>query len=225
MVQVMKEQPNSSDFRVGVSCAECGMPLVSVTDYHPYAACLIFKQCHDSETVTISLDAVMAYALNYGSPPPPLAKREHLGDVIETALRTARLQNWHIDGDEGSHLPLVDHLSVGEDCSTGNDEIELLAEEILAAIEEDGQSQPPSGAHCAHGIPINSPSACPTCHAQTLERPAPAPAEQADDDQCGGCGGIGTINMCVEGVGTAPTPCHKCNGTGRITATKATAHE
>lgn len=41
-------------------CAECGMP-GKADEYHPYAACLMFKQCHSSETVQANLDAVIAY--------------------------------------------------------------------------------------------------------------------------------------------------------------------
>jgi hypothetical protein len=29
------------------------------TEYHPYAACLMFKQCHDSYTVRANLRAVL----------------------------------------------------------------------------------------------------------------------------------------------------------------------
>ena len=43
-------------------CMECGM-LVSPAEYHPYAACLMFKSCHDSATVQANLDAVIAYGL------------------------------------------------------------------------------------------------------------------------------------------------------------------
>lgn len=39
-------------------CKECGMP-VEVGEYHPYAACLMFKACHDSATVQANLDSVV----------------------------------------------------------------------------------------------------------------------------------------------------------------------
>lgn len=39
-------------------CLECGM-LVRGDDYHPYAACLMFRGCHDSETVQANLDAAL----------------------------------------------------------------------------------------------------------------------------------------------------------------------
>lgn len=41
----------------GTKCAECGMPVKD--EYHPYAACLMFKACKDSETVKANLDAVL----------------------------------------------------------------------------------------------------------------------------------------------------------------------
>lgn len=35
-------------------CAECGMPC-RAGEYHPFAACLMFKACHNSETVRANL--------------------------------------------------------------------------------------------------------------------------------------------------------------------------
>ena len=35
-------------------CAECGMPC-EAGEYHPYAACLMFKGCHNSATVRANL--------------------------------------------------------------------------------------------------------------------------------------------------------------------------
>jgi len=35
-------------------CAECGMS-VETGEYHPYAACLMFKGCHNSKTVNMNL--------------------------------------------------------------------------------------------------------------------------------------------------------------------------
>jgi len=39
------------------TCAECGMPVDN--EYHPYAACLMFKSCHNSEEVKANLKAVL----------------------------------------------------------------------------------------------------------------------------------------------------------------------
>lgn len=41
----------------GSECRECGM-LVSLGEYHPFAACLMFKGCGDSATVRDNLDAL-----------------------------------------------------------------------------------------------------------------------------------------------------------------------
>jgi hypothetical protein len=38
-------------------CGECGMPTGG--EYHPYAACLMFKACRDSKTVKANLDEVL----------------------------------------------------------------------------------------------------------------------------------------------------------------------
>lgn len=35
-------------------CGECGMPC-RAGEYHPFAACLMFKACHNSETVRANL--------------------------------------------------------------------------------------------------------------------------------------------------------------------------
>lgn len=45
-------------------CAECGMH-VKTGEYHPYAACLMFKACNNSETVRANIDAVMLYGSEY----------------------------------------------------------------------------------------------------------------------------------------------------------------
>lgn len=39
------------------ACAECGM-VCNAGEYHPYAACLMFKHCRNSETVRANLQAV-----------------------------------------------------------------------------------------------------------------------------------------------------------------------
>lgn len=42
-------------------CGDCGMPC-NPAEYHPYAACLMFKACHNSDTVRANLEAVRAQA-------------------------------------------------------------------------------------------------------------------------------------------------------------------
>ncbi len=46
-------------------CGECGMPC-EVDEYHPFAACLMFKQGHNSETVRANLKAVEDAAYQRG---------------------------------------------------------------------------------------------------------------------------------------------------------------
>lgn len=41
-------------------CAECGM-LCSPTEYHPFAACLMFKACNNGNQVRSNLAAVVGY--------------------------------------------------------------------------------------------------------------------------------------------------------------------
>lgn len=43
-------------------CKECGMS-VNDGEYHPYAACLMFKGCHDSDVVQANLDAIVAHGI------------------------------------------------------------------------------------------------------------------------------------------------------------------
>ena len=46
-------------------CNECGMP-VKDSAFHPYAACLMFKACNNSDTVTKNLEAVLKHGYGIG---------------------------------------------------------------------------------------------------------------------------------------------------------------
>ncbi|MBR8279749.1 hypothetical protein [Burkholderia vietnamiensis] len=46
------------DEREMTPCAECGMPC-RTGEYHPYAACLMFKACNNSDTVRGNLQDVL----------------------------------------------------------------------------------------------------------------------------------------------------------------------
>lgn len=37
------------------NCAQCGMSLEGLGDYHPFAACLMYAACHDRRTVQANL--------------------------------------------------------------------------------------------------------------------------------------------------------------------------
>lgn len=63
-------------------CAECGMACPP-NEYHPYAACLMFKGCHDSETVRSNLYALSA------QPAKPAITEER---VIELARQAGALK-------------------------------------------------------------------------------------------------------------------------------------
>lgn len=62
-------------------CGECGMPCAP-GEYHPYAACLMFKACHNSGTVRSNLEAVRTQ---------PVA-REPLTDEQAMELVSAAMQ-------------------------------------------------------------------------------------------------------------------------------------
>lgn len=67
-------------------CSDCGMPCAP-NEYHPYAACLMFKACHNSETVKANLQAIQApyWELLYA------VAKKHPGETRhDTALRYIR---------------------------------------------------------------------------------------------------------------------------------------
>lgn len=45
-----------------IQCGDCGM-IVTVTEYHPFAACLMYKTCHDSGIVRVNLINVVQYGI------------------------------------------------------------------------------------------------------------------------------------------------------------------
>lgn len=75
-------------------CGECGMPCVP-TEYHPYAACLMFKACHNSDTVRGNLQAVRDDA---AAPPAPTGQQAEPTDVLSIAKRVGFLAPGHPEG-------------------------------------------------------------------------------------------------------------------------------
>lgn len=67
----MATEPTPTDAAMD-PCGDCGMPCAQ-GEYHPYAACLMFKACHNSETVRANLNAVRAQ-------PAPAASQVPLTD-------------------------------------------------------------------------------------------------------------------------------------------------
>lgn len=56
--------PRTADQKTTYSsatCACCGMVTAGPQEYHPYAACLMFKACHDGNVVRANLEAVVTY--------------------------------------------------------------------------------------------------------------------------------------------------------------------
>ncbi|MFA7287440.1 MAG: hypothetical protein WC055_01025 [Melioribacteraceae bacterium] len=73
-------------------CKECGM-LTTPTEYHPYAACLMFKACHDSNTVRDNLDFILNKKIKYKYEPSDWFGKMGYNfgyDKIEMAFRAAR---------------------------------------------------------------------------------------------------------------------------------------
>lgn len=71
-------------------CAECGMPC-SPKEYHPYAACLMFKACHNSETVRANLDFVRNTRPD--SKQPDLTNYPNLSAILQGCV-SGKLGEW-----------------------------------------------------------------------------------------------------------------------------------
>lgn len=54
------------------ACAECGFVLSHPDEYHPYAACLMYKSCKDENTVRENLKAVMDFGVKRTEAADPL---------------------------------------------------------------------------------------------------------------------------------------------------------
>lgn len=64
-------------------CAECGMQ-TKPGEYHPYAACLMFKACHNSKTVRANLDFIR----NTRPDSKPEYKWQSVADWVKSLGRT-----------------------------------------------------------------------------------------------------------------------------------------
>lgn len=66
-------------------CTECGMPC-DPGEYHPFAACLMFKACHSSDTVRANLEAVRQASqarADGGVAREPLTERQIVACLVE----------------------------------------------------------------------------------------------------------------------------------------------
>jgi len=95
-------------------CGTCGMPCTP-GEYHPYAACLMFKACHDSETVRANLEAVR------GAPQPTQAQAGEVPMTDEQIERAAKKIAECMDYPWG-HMPTI-----------GREEMRIHARAVLEA--------------------------------------------------------------------------------------------
>lgn len=64
-------------------CNDCGMT-VEPNEFHPYAACLMFKSCHDGEVVRKNLTAIRDASIEYCAMILDAAdKNDHPSDLAE----------------------------------------------------------------------------------------------------------------------------------------------
>ncbi len=80
------------------ACRECGMPCFAL-EYHPYAACLMFKACHDSGTVRANLASVRPAPT---ASPAPVDHFPDAGKMVSPALPEGA--SWEVE----AALDLVD---------------------------------------------------------------------------------------------------------------------
>ena len=73
------------------TCQECGMVVKGMSEYHPYAACLMFKACHDGEVVRASLAAVQEARATPVGHIVDVNKKVSAQSVRDAALDSSRL--------------------------------------------------------------------------------------------------------------------------------------
>jgi hypothetical protein len=88
-------------------CNECGMP-VKPNEYHPYAACLMFKACHSSSVVQANLDAVAKLAAKGKPDNPP----EFDAARLENALVPSGYLCLHEGGYNHDEIPSFSSIPV-----------------------------------------------------------------------------------------------------------------
>jgi hypothetical protein len=62
-------------------CTQCGMLLLSPTDYHTYAACQLFRYTLNSDKVEANIRAIIEYGM----------RAQEAGITAEQAMRDTRL--------------------------------------------------------------------------------------------------------------------------------------
>lgn len=74
-------------------CGECGMPCTRA-EYHPYAACLMFKACQNSDTVRANMQAVRAQAAPQGPALVPLTDAKLVACIERAGFKTWDSRMW-----------------------------------------------------------------------------------------------------------------------------------
>jgi hypothetical protein len=74
-------------------CGECGM-LCEPSEYHPFAACLMFKGCHDSATVRKNLSGLQREAAGGGEADAWRVDRKQDGSVMCVAFNEAEARSF-----------------------------------------------------------------------------------------------------------------------------------
>ena len=99
--QILADEFN--ELKPATECGECGM-MVEPHEYHPYAACLMFKACNSSESVRLNLEAVRAHGAAakergiLGSISAILASHKHWR-LRKQPERVVRLLAYKVGGD------------------------------------------------------------------------------------------------------------------------------
>lgn len=139
------------------SCAECGMP-VRAGEYHPYAACLMFKACHNSETVRANLAFVMEHA----------AATERAALEVEARISEGRRMNEHTMSMYANRDDMIAALQA-----------DITAERTAREAAEAALANATPYCACGDGIIPRDPGYCGTCGSELRHRLQAAEAELA----------------------------------------------
>jgi len=67
-------EPTNSEALPLTTCSACGMLVGQHRNYHPHAACLMFRGCYNGNTVDANLRAVVEYGMKAQAAGVPLEK-------------------------------------------------------------------------------------------------------------------------------------------------------
>mgnify|MGYP001000059486 CR=1 FL=1 len=108
-------------------CIECGM-MCEAVEYHPYAACLMFKQCLNSETVRANLQAVRDDSYHQG-------RVDSLEQKVEELEMEIKRRVWLSHGSRMKHLLYGDDGKM--DCNSCGRDYAAMPLEVAQRYELD----------------------------------------------------------------------------------------